>query len=273
MKKCIEALKQSPVITGIIGMVVAICAMKILSTRDGDLLKMLALRVLLFLSVSVFAYLISREKSFENSRATVGYVVKWGLLPLILPILLFPLNFTSGKPLAANWPVQLILSTLVCLFVGLYEEVTFRVIINDAILYKFRDSKHVFVWIALISSFIFGGVHVLGASMQSGAAVVTALLKILQTAIFGFCMLILYWKTRNILGIAIAHGIFDGLSAVPGAVFSDTSNLGSAEAYVNSGSEGMISLIGYIVALTIGAVILWIKVGRKIDFEEIRKTW
>ncbi len=39
---------------------------------------------------------------------------------------------------------------------GLYEETVFRVIINDAILYKFRNSKYVFVWIAVISSLVFG---------------------------------------------------------------------------------------------------------------------
>lgn len=273
MRKCIDVLKRSPIITAVIGVATVFAAMKILSARDGDLLKMFALRVLLFLSMCVFVYLISREKAFENCHTTTGYVVRWGLLPMILPILLFPLNFTSGDPLADNWPVQLILSCLVCLFVGLYEEMAFRVTINDAILYKFRDSKHVFVWVAIISSLVFGGVHVLGAGMQSGLSVVSALLKTIQTALFGFCLLILYWKTRNIWGIALVHAIYDGLSTVPEAIFSDTADLGSADSYVNSGGNGILSLLGYILFLMIGAVILWIKVGRKIDFEEIRKTW
>ena len=273
MRKCIDFLKQSPIITGVIGVAVAVGGMKILSAGDGDLLKMFALRVLLFLSTCVFIYLISREKAFENCHTTTGYVVKWSLLGMISSIILFPLHFSSGNTLAADWPVQLILAIILCIFIGLFEETAFRVLINDAILYKFRNSKFVFVWIAIISSFVFGSVHVLGADFSTVSAFVSALLKIIQTGLFGFCLLILYWKTRNIWGIALAHALFDGLSVVPEAMLNDTSDIGSADLYVNSGSIGMIGLAGLIAVLTIAAVIIWIKVGRKIDFDEIRENW
>ncbi len=183
------------------------------------------------------------------------------------------MHFTSGNSLAADWPVQIILAVILCIFIGLFEETAFRVLINDAILYKFRNSKHVFVWIAVISSFVFGAVHVLPADYSSVSAVVTAILKIVQVGLFGFCLLIMYWKTRNIWGIALAHALFDGLSVVPEAMFNDTSDIGSADLYVNSGSNGMIGLAGFIAVLTVAAVILWINIGRKIDFDEIRKTW
>ena len=46
-------------------------------------------------------------------------------------------------------------------FVGLFEEVAFRALINDAIVYQFRSFKHVFLLSAVLSSLIFGYVHVM----------------------------------------------------------------------------------------------------------------
>ena len=261
-------------ITCIVGLVVTVGGMKILSAGDGDLLKMVALRVLLFLSMCVFIYLISGEKVFENCHTTTGYVVKWELWTMVYFIIMFPVHFFSGKSPAANWPTRVILSILVCLLVGLYEETTFRVLINDAILYKYRNSKHVFVWIAIISSFIFGAVHVITPSLFGSPAVLgMAALKILSVGIFGFCLLILYWKTRNIWGIAIAHALYDGLSVVPNAIYNDTSDIGSSDMYVKTGSNEIAAYIFLIVIMSIAATIIWRKVGRKIDFDEIRKTW
>lgn len=51
-------------------------------------------------------------------------------------------------------------------FVGLFEELTYRALINDAILYQYREKKGVFVAIAIVSSFIFGIIHILGADIR-----------------------------------------------------------------------------------------------------------
>ena len=37
----------------------------------------------------MFVYLVSREKAFVNSAKETGYVVKWGLLTLIVPAMGF----------------------------------------------------------------------------------------------------------------------------------------------------------------------------------------
>lgn len=275
MRKCIDLLKQSPLITGVTGVIVGVGGMKILRAGDGDLLKMLALRVLLFLSMCVFIYLISREKAFENCHTTTGYVVRWELLIMIPYIIMLPLQFILGEgSIVPDWPVKLILCVLLSIFIGLYEEAVFRVVINDAILYRFRNSKYVFVWIAVISSLVFGSVHTIGADYSSASAYISAALKTVQVGLVGFCLLIMYWKTRNIWSIALAHALYDGLSIVPKSIYDGaTKDMGSAKEYVNLESGGNISYFIFIVPLTIAAIILWNKVGRKIDFDEIRKTW
>ena len=273
MRKCIDVLKQSPIITGVVGVVVATGGMKILSPVTTDLLKKIDLRALLFLSMCVFIYLISREKAFEKCHTTTGYVVRWGLLIMIPQTPMLLLRIFSGQSIATDWPIKIALGLILCLFVGLFEETAFRVIINDAILYKFRNSRHVFVWIGIISSIVFGAVHVFPTNISTASAVANTLLKIIQTALVGFCLLILYWKTRNIFGIALAHCLYDALSVVPAAIYDDTSGIGSADEYVNAGGEGVLAYLGFIVPLAIVAIILWVKIGRKIDFDEIRKTW
>lgn len=145
--------------------------------------------------------------------------------------------FSRGS-LAPDWPVKMLLGIIMCLFVGLFEESVFRVVINDAILYKFRNSKYVFVWIAIISSFVFGAVHVITPKVfASPAALGVAVLKTVSAGLLGFCFLILYWKTRNIWGIALFHAIYDGLGIVPEAMLDDVSDVGSADSYVNAGGE------------------------------------
>ncbi|MBR4575462.1 MAG: CPBP family intramembrane metalloprotease [Lachnospiraceae bacterium] len=275
MRKCIDLLEQSPLITGVAGVIVGVGGMKILGAGDGNLLKMFALRAVLFLAMCVFVYLISREKPFENCHTSTGYVVRWELLTMIPYVIMLPLQFTMEEgSIVPDWPIKLILSIILSVFIGLYEETVFRVIINDAILYKFRNSKYVFAWIAVISSLVFGVVHTIGADYSSVSAYISAGLKTVQTGLVGFCLLILYWKTRNIWGIALAHALYDGLSIVPKSIYEGaTKGLGSAKEYVNLESGGNMGYFIFIVPLTIAAIILWKKVGKKIDFDEIRKTW
>lgn len=272
MRKIIDFLKKSPLITAVVGVTVLVATTKVLSA-NGDLVKMTALRILLFLSACVFVYLVSREKVFENCHTTTGYVVKWGLLMVLLNLVLVPINFIYGGAIVKDWPYKVILSVITCLLVGLFEETTFRVLVSDAIIYKFRNSKYVFVWNAIISCLVFGGVHVLGTPISTAEAALTATLKTLQTAILGFCFLILYWKTRNLWGIALSHCIYDSISVIPKALFNDTKGIGSADSYVNAGEGGIGVYIAMIVFNSIVALILWLKVGRKIDFEDIRKNW
>ena len=94
-------------------------------------------------------------------------MVKWGILTVISELIfLFGFLFMLIKGesvLAPGWPLRALLAVVACVFVGLFEELTFRVVINDALLYSFRNNKHIFIWIAIISSLVFGSVHVISA--------------------------------------------------------------------------------------------------------------
>lgn len=200
MRKTIDFLKTHPLITAVIGLAIGVAATRCFI--EHNLGKMALLRIILALAMSMIVYLISGEKTFENCHTTTGYVLKWGLLTLILNFLIFittVLALVTGKSsLAEGWYARVPMALALGVFVGLFEELTFRAVINDALLYRFRNSKHIFVWIAVISSFVFGVVHVIGPDMFSSADIAGTLLKTVSTGLSGFCWLMLYWKTSTL---------------------------------------------------------------------------
>lgn len=166
------------------------------------------------------------------------------------------------------------LTVIATVFVGLFEELTFRVMINDALLYSFRNNRHIFIWIAIISGLIFGTVHVISGSIFTNSeALISAILKTLAAGLGGLCWLILYWKTRNIWGIALVHALCDFGTFLSSALIENKADLGGAENYTGIGAAGNGLYLFQIVCCLIAVIILWKKVGKTIDFEEIRRSW
>ena len=276
MRKVIDFMKGHPLITGIIGVVIGVAATKIFV--QNTIGRIALMRVILTMAMSMFVYLISGEKSFEKCHTTTGYVFKWGLLTIIPEFILF-LGFlfilVSGNgTVIAGWPLRVLFAVCACVFVGLFEELTFRVTINDALLYRFRNNKYIFVWIAIISSLVFGAVHVItGKIFGSTATMGMAALKILSSGLCGLCWLILYWKTRNIWGIALIHALCDFTTFLQSALTEANVSLGGAENYTGASGSGLGVYLFQIVFSIVAVIILWKKVGKTIDFDEIRKTW
>lgn len=276
MRKTIDFLKAHPLITGVIGVTVGVVATKVF-TQD-TIWKIAFLRIVLTMAMSMFVYLISGEKSFENCHTTTGYVVKWGILTVISELLMFLgmvyLLITGQSVTASGWQLRVLPVVIAVVFVGLFEELTFRVLINDALLYSFRNNKRIFIWIATISNFVFGAVHVISGSIFTDSEALTlAILKTLSVGLGGLCWLILYWKTRNIWGIALVHALCDFGSVLSSALTENKADLGGVENYTGIGAAGTGIYLFQIVLCLIAVIILWKKVGKTIDFEEIRRSW
>ncbi len=133
--------------------------------RSQTFLQAFILRTLLCGAMCFFLYQISGDKTLTSSYNYTGYVIKVaaGFWVFALPVGIVSLVAASGDkyPMWDNLVVQTVIVFLMFLFVGLFEELTFRAIINDAIIYKFRDKKYVFVLSAVVSSLVFGAVAVI----------------------------------------------------------------------------------------------------------------
>lgn len=79
--------------------------------------------------------------------------------------------------------------------------------------------------------------------------------KTLESAVFGFASLILYWKTRNVWACGIAHGLYDFLTAFSTGIFQSAQE---ATSYVAVNDNSSYSLIMYGVRTVIALIITYI---------------
>ena len=285
MRKLIDYMMTHPLFTGIAGIMVAIFSIKCCNTA-GDSLSEGILRMLLVGTMAFFLYFVSREKTLQKCGVETGYVVKVLSPLLITSALLGGLSTVSGfishVPMQPNWIANFFLTLFEMLFVGLFEEIAFRALINDAIVYRFRTFKHVFLLSAVLSSLIFGYAHVMFVPISSPLMAGQVAGKTISTGLFGLASLFLYWKTRNIWACGLLHGLFDFLISLPGVLF--VRQQAQLTSYAVEGPTGILVIVVYainvIVVYAINILIngiiclvIWRKVGKTLDFEEMRETW
>ena len=281
MKKAYEFFKKFPVLLGLAAM--AMCTASILTLDPPDIcFEGILLRVILSFACIGVLFMISGSKVLENCQNRTWYGVLRLSPFLILPILggigaLF-INLRNEK-LVDNWPLRILTICILLFTVGIFEELIFRAVINDALLYQFRNKKWVFVAITFISCLVFGWVHVLGTDVSTPLAFAQATMKTITTGLWGFGFLIVYWKTHNIWACAIAHWLYDFLSVTPNMIFE-----AKEVEYVLEGTmevegivvdKGIVGMAGYIILLLINVVIVltMIRLFKSIDFKEIREKW
>ena len=277
MRKLIDYMMTHPLFTGIAGIMVAIFSIKCCNTA-GDSLSEGILRMLLVGTMAFFLYFVSREKTLQKCGVETGYVVKVLSPLLITSALLGGLSTVSGfishVPMQPNWIANFFLTLFEMLFVGLFEEIAFRALINDAIVYRFRTFKHVFLLSAVLSSLIFGYAHVMFVPISSPLMAGQVAGKTISTGLFGLASLFLYWKTRNIWACGLLHGLFDFLVSLPGILF--VQKQAEESSYAVQGSEGIVVIVVYVIDLVINGIIclvIWKKIGKTMDFEEMRENW
>ena len=277
LKKYIEFMKKSPLITAALCIVYVVVCFKTVHTDTN--FQFFIVRTMLCGAVCFFLYQISGDKTLTSCYVSTGYVIlnSMGFLvmSLIMGSVLLLSNIEEHVPLKDNPVMGFIIIFLMFISVGLFEELAFRAVINDAIIYKFREKKYVFVLSAVVSSLVFGAAHIVGEfDATSAIAWGQAVAKTLESGVFGLALLILYWKTRNIWACGVAHGLFDFFAGYTEGLFVPVTNSGSS--YINTGEDGGRILITYFVVAAINAVLtffVWKKVGKTIDFEKIRREW
>lgn len=274
MKKFVDLLKKYPLLNCFIAIFFSMVAIKSIPTETY--VQMCILRMLLCGTLFFLLSFISGDKTINSCGNSTGYVIKvavaiW-LLALPLGLLGLVAQLAEAETIRPDWPYQLFTIFLLFVFVGLFEELAFRAIINDALLYRFRDKKNVFLWIAIVSSLVFGAAHIFGYVLMTPLDWVQAVGKTLSAGVFGLCTLILYWHTRNVWACGLVHGIYDFIVGFS-AAFTDSSMSAS---YVVPEEHAVLAIIVYAVSVLVMLIplgIIWKKVGKKIDFDEIRRTW
>ena len=270
----LKYLKQQPLVTAILAIVPGILSVRVLPCTE--FLQIGILRMVLCAAMLFALYLISGEKSLGtedgNDAGSTGYVLRllsgFLIFSLVLGLFVF---FAQPQEAVAGWPVNLLTMFFMYVFSGLFEELAFRAVLNDAIVRRFRTNPHVFVISAVVTSLLFGAAHIIGTEITNFTALLTAVMKTISTGVIGLAFLLSYWKTRNIWAIGLVHGMYDFFVSFSLAFAGSTLTVD----YVSPDAKaGTIILYAALICVELLMVWrIWGKVRREIDFEEMRQNW
>lgn len=278
MQKFLAFLRKNPILIAVLALLVSVAGVQCLDA-DGEFGEGV-LRALLCGTMAFFLALISGDRTLKQCGVQTGYVIRvclgfWifsflvGILGWIAPL------FTGEAPVYPDWPLRLLTLFFTMFFAGLFEELCFRAVLNDAIIYQFRNFKGVFALSAVVSFLVFGYIHVYREPFTDAASTFQIIMKTLNSGIFGLGLLILYWKTRNIWACGIVHGVYDFLVTASQVVFDTGSGIFGGS-YVASGAAGTAGMVMSVFTMIITLLIvlgIWKKAGKTLDFDELRATW
>lgn len=214
-------------------------------------------RVLLSALVCAFAALLGGARSLAPTGAGVRSSLRLGVYPLAVAgapcavelSSLVELAAAGGAPaLSASWASDLVGVAFLCAFVGVFEEVLFRVVLFGGMLSRHGATRNGLLASAVVSSVVFGAVHVSSAAGSTDPiAVAQMLLKTAQAGFIGLLLCAVYVRTRSVLGVAVLHALTDFLLMAPLAL------LGGGEqvvgSYVYQGGDALAVVMG--VALVV----------------------
>ena len=231
-----------------------------------------ALTIIMF----IFLYIISGKKTFTFLNNKTIYTIK-GLAPmLIFPGIFFVFGvfevLFENPELISNWKSNVLFGALNMFFVGMYEETCFRACACDALLPVLKKIKHPFFFTALISSFVFGYVHVTETDFSSFIQTLQFVLKLVTTALNGAMLMFAYWKTRNIFALGIIHGLNDLLPYFFFFIFNFP--YASDSASYTDGSVG--TTVVYFIQLIFEILVfryVYKKFLKDLDFKKTLEEW
>lgn len=180
--------------------------------------------------------------------------------------------FTEHPPVTAGWPADTAVFTVNMFLAGVYEEGCFRACACDALLPALKKTRHPFFRTALISGLLFGYVHVVSADFSDLQQTLQFFLMMTNLALSGAAFMILYWKARNLFGLAIVYGLNDFLPDVLNHIFQ-YQNVDTSAGY--TGGDAGTTVI-YLFQLVFKAAVLihiFRKHGRTIDYAKTLEEW
>ena len=154
--------------------------------------------------VCVFALIYLEYRVFSAFRLSH--------LAVFLPALLvaannFPILGMVNKTVWLDRGDLLWIYVLDCFMIGLFEELAFRGVLLPFLLEKRRNSKSQILWTVVLSSGVFGLIHLI--NLFEGAGVGSTILQVGYSFLIGGMCAIVLLKTGNLLYCILLHTVYD----------------------------------------------------------------
>ena len=169
-------------------------------------------------------YLMRKLNVFNMSDfrlKNMGKGLLLGWVAIVGSIINFVTAFTqipSASFITPNIPHLLIVIFRPIIGTGFFEEVFFRGLVLKLLLVAFGDSKKGMLKAALISSVIFGAVHITNAIF--GAGLLPTISQFIYATAIGIFYAALYLRTRNLWVPILLHALINFSTQIFGAIVS-----------------------------------------------------
>ena len=132
----------------------------------------------------------------------------FAFVPALLVVLNnFPLIGLASGAVQITRGELMWLYLLDCLMIGAFEEIAFRGTIFLRLLEARRSSTKQIFWVALVSSALFGLLHLV--NLLEGAGIAPTILQVGYSFLIGGMCAIVFLKSGNILPCILLHTLFD----------------------------------------------------------------
>ena len=264
----VKTMRKYPILVAIIGLIIGVASIVYIPIGKDGPLSMALLRIVLSAIMIGIMILMGARKSLSNVKEGFSYTLRQNRYLLILALILGMLVFIPGV-LNFGFSTDLLIKELsyfmLCITIGLFEESLFRGIVFQGILRK-TGNTHKGTWGAIIvSSIIFGAVHVytyiVGGSHDL-TGIIESIGKTLQTGVIGVLLAAVYLKTKNLWAIALVHTLNDFF--LMQAIMFTNNTLGN---YVTGGTDGVIIYVVQVL-LYVPALVKAIKIIKEVKVPE-----
>lgn len=185
----------------------------------GEYLPQLVVELFCLAVMVLLTLILGLGRTFRPGGKRFGEI----LLPM-LPILLLYFYSAAGQWILSCMgqtplPWDRVLWFVLCMLsVGVTEELLFRGLITRMIFEKYGTSR-VGAWFSiLVSSLLFGAVHLINAA--SGMADLGGVLvQMVAAAALGMSLGAIYLRTGSLWAVAVLHGLMDLLALLPSGVY------------------------------------------------------
>lgn len=184
-------------------------------TTDGYLVTMLPLELGGVIAAVIACHALGGASLMRPQLAPIVdtfHRLRWLVVVSGLEVALQLLAFTTGDySLSPNWPLYLLHILLLCMMIGMFEEIVFRGIILNGLLAPLGERRDGVLKALLISSLLFGVAHLIGqdTDWSDRLQATQAILKVAQTGVLGFVFGVCAIHQRNLTGVAVFHGFTD----------------------------------------------------------------
>lgn len=203
--------------------------------------------------VVIIIFSFKNSYIFKEEREKTSTSIKLGWPLLVIAFIYLIINIIMGIVEGSNFNIPIILNLATyCLLIGIVEEFLCRGWLLNEFLERFSNSKKNIITSIILSSVIFGFIHIFNIS--AGQSLADTLVQVFNAVLLGAVFGLIYYKTKNIWSVVIIHAIWDFCLMIGESTFF----IDCVPGTINSTIIIYLMIVTIIIALAGGLICYWL---------------